>query len=427
MPLTDLYLASNGYGRVMSKNNLLIVGLIFLALSLSCRSFMPSKKSDSAPGPKVDFTAPGKPTDVRVELDKKNSVTGKLTKAGGTLSLTSADGSRFTLDVPANALDADTDIVMTAVKTLDGSPLGSNTPTAVQLEPSGLFFNELVTLTVVPAKEIPVKEQIIFGYEGDGEDYHLALIEPKSKEIKIKLQEFSGAGVGSGSDSAWAAHLQIQAEASRSRLGQELSELLQAERRRALLGDDSESEDTFKRMKELLDQYEDQVVLKERAAAELDCQFARKAIQDLITLERQRQLLGMDVPGDTWKKVEKLVEIGHECKKAYSIAGQSNNVNFKGQACGLDQPFTLDSTFPGGTAKTTFSPSSPVSGSASTSASGSGCTAAGTGDYSIVINNDGSGTLTWTSNDTLSCPGFSNSKTNKFTLPVTPAPEATCQ
>jgi hypothetical protein len=152
--------------------------------------------------------------------------------------------------------------------------------------------------------------------------------------------------------------------------------------------------------------------LKERAAAELDCQFARKAIQDLISLERQRQLLGLEVPGDTWQKVEHLVEIGKKCKKAYRIAGTSNNVNFNGQACGLDTPFTLDSTFPGGTAKSTFTPSSVVSGSVATSASGSGCTASGTGDYSIVLNNDGSGTLTWTTKDTLVCQGFSNSRTN---------------
>ena len=138
-------------------------------------------------------------------------------------------------------------------------------------------------------------------------------------------------------------------------------------------------------------------------------------------------MMGGDVRGEFLKNMEKMVEIGSKCQKAYRISGQSNNVSFTGQTCGLDKPFTLDSTFPGGTAKTTFTPKSPVSGSASTAASGSGCTATGSGDYSIVLNNDGSGTLTWTSNDTLSCQGFSNSKTNKFTLPLTPAPEVACQ
>jgi hypothetical protein len=59
--------------------------------------------------------------------------------------------------------------------------------------------------------------------------------------------------LGSGSDSAWASHLQIQAEAARSRLGHEFGKVIQAERRRQLLGDDSGSEDFADQMKALLD------------------------------------------------------------------------------------------------------------------------------------------------------------------------------
>src|SRR5215207_6112111 len=198
----------------MSKINLIIVGLIFLAISLSCKSFMPAKEAETAKAKSIDF-ATGKSLDVKVQLDNKKTATGKITPAGGSLSLASADGSTFRLEIPPNALEKETEITMTAVKTIDGAPLDKNTPTAVQLEPSGLFFNEVVTLTIVPAKEIPVKEQIIFGYEGDGKDYHLALVDPKSKDIKIKLMEFSGAGVGSGGDAAWAVNLQILAENAR--------------------------------------------------------------------------------------------------------------------------------------------------------------------------------------------------------------------
>src|SRR5690606_24553967 len=112
-----------------------------------------------------------------------------------------------------------------AVKSLDGAPLDNNVPTAVQLEPSGLSFKEMATLTIVPGNEIPIKEQIIFGYDGTGEDYHLAVIDPKSKDIKIKLMHFSGAGVGRGGDAAWAANLMVQASSSRTRITQKLGEL----------------------------------------------------------------------------------------------------------------------------------------------------------------------------------------------------------
>ena len=128
-----------------------------------------------------------------------------------------------------------------------------------------MYFKELVTLTIVPAKEIPIKEQIAFGYAKDGKNYHLALVDPKSKDIKIKLMHFSGAGVGSGSDAAWAANLQIQAETARTRLNQKAGEISQRERIRLLLGLDGVegSEEWAKQFLALMDQYDDQVLRKE--------------------------------------------------------------------------------------------------------------------------------------------------------------------
>lgn len=411
----------------MSTKNLVIVGLIFLAVSLACKSFIPARFNGAATVPTVDFTAAGKPLNVTVQLDRTRTANSKITKAGGTVSLTSADGSKFTLDVPANALETETEIVMTAVKTLDGSPLKNNAPTAVQLEPSGLFFKELVTLTIVPAKEIPIKDQIIFGYEGEGEDYHLALIDPKSKEIRIKLIEFSGAGVGSGPESVWAGHLQIQAEAARSRLTQKLSEVLQAERIRQLLGEESDSQDASGRVKTLLEQYEDQVILKERAAAELDCQFARKAIEDIIGLERQRQLLGYEPRADLSERIKKLVEIGEKCRKAFRVNGQSHSASFKGEICGLDKPFTINVDSKTGSWPMKFTPTSPIAGTMEGSYSSDGCALTGGGPYSVTLNEDGSGTLEFTYNSTAMCP-FGSIKTSKTsTLPLTPAPDLFCE
>jgi hypothetical protein len=375
----------------------------------------------------VDFNAPGKGLNVTVELDKNSTSSGKIGKAGGSLTLTSADGSKFELSIPANALETETEIVMTAVKKLDGSPLEGNTPTAVQLEPSGLFFNEFATLTIVPAKEIPIANQIMFGYEGNGTDYHLARVDSKSKEIKIKINEFSGAGVGSGSDSAWAAHLQIQADAARIRLAQKIAEVLQAARRHALLGGDDEAAEGVQEAIKIIDQYEDQVLLKEMVAAELDCQFARKALQDFVSLERQRQLLGGEGRADFADKALKLADIASKCKKAYSISGSSNGVTFTGQACGLDKPFNVDATFPGGTAKFTFTPSSPVAGSSKTEAGGSGCSMTGGGNYSLMLNNDGSGSIDLNTTDTVFCQGFSNTRSNNFKLTLKPAPDASCK
>ncbi len=307
---------------------------------------------------------------------------------------------------------------MTAVKTIDGAPLDKNAPTAVQLEPSGLVFNEFVTLTIVPAKEVPIKEQIAFGYEGEGKDYHLALVDPKSKDIKIKLIEFSGAGVGSASDAAWAANLQIQAETARTRLTQKVGELTQAERMRVLLGDESGSDEWVKQVKSIMDQYDDQVISKSIASAELDCRFARRAIQDLLGAERQKQLLGYDPDPNIWQKTEKLAKMGTECKKpaAFQIVGGLDDFQTSTKVCDILQPFTLT----GGGFRNQFS------GGLS-----------GTYKYTGPFQSEGSGTYVISLPDGLDKPGtmtgqgsgsvlgkYTGTGTEKYTLtPIAPCSE----
>src|SRR5688572_5778288 len=219
----------------MSKLNLAIVGVLLIAVSLACKSFMPGRSATTS-GPPIDFTTPAKGLDVKVELDKKQTASGKISPSGGSVSLTSADGSKFTLDVPAKAVDSETTITMTAVKSVEGAPLDSTTPTTVQLEPSGLRFKEIATLTITLAKEIPIEKQIIFGYEGNGKDYHLAPVDPSSKEIKVRLMGLSGAGFGIGGDTAWAVRLMSDTCNDSTRLLQKFGEVTQAERRKALEG-----------------------------------------------------------------------------------------------------------------------------------------------------------------------------------------------
>jgi hypothetical protein len=383
----------------------------------------------------VDFITPAEPLNVTVQLDELYTVSGSISVNGGSMVLTGGDGTEFTLEVPAKALVVDTVITMTAVKSIAGAPLDDGAVFAVQLEPSGLFFNDLVTLTIVPAKEIPIKEQIIFAYEGAGQDYHLAVIDPYSKDIKIKLMGFSGAGIGSGPESAWAANLQIQGNETRARLEQKLGALVQYDRSAVLLGLER-NPDMLATIESDMDQYYDQVILKEMAAAELDCQYALRVVQDLLANERLNQLLtitadenGNAIPwvDDLWGKIDKYGKIYAECKKVYSVSGESNQVSFTGKICGLDKPFVIDATFPGGgSAKTTFKPNTVVEGTTTVTGGGADCVQTGEGKYTVSINEDGNGTIQWTTKDTLTCPNISHTRTGSFTLPLQLTPGLSC-
>ena len=393
----------------------------------------------SSPTRVVDFTTPAEPLNVTIKLDDNVTTSKMIGPDGGSVSLTAKDGTVFILDIPANALDAKTNITITSVDSIVGAPLDDGSALAVQLEPSGLFFNEIVTLTILPGKAIPVKNQIIFGYENNGQDYHLAVVDPKSKDIQVKLMEFSGVGVGSGTDSAWASNLQIQANGSRDRLAQKIGAIVQVERQGRLTGEIPDGPDTYtnKEIHSILEQLVDQVVQKELAAAELDCQFAQKAIQDLVTVERQNQLLpsNVDANGDPipiindWNgKLAHLQKIWKECKKAYTVSGESNQVSFNGLICGLEYPFEIAATFPGGgSANTNFIPSDVTSGITVVTGGGGGCTQKGGGSYTVTINKDGNGTLKWTTTDTLTCPNINQTSSGTFSLPLTLAPDATCK
>jgi hypothetical protein len=113
--------------------------------------------------------------------------------------------------------------------------------------------------------------------------------------------------------------------------------------------------------------------------------------------------------------------------QSYRVDGVSNGVSFKGEICSLNKPFAIDAQFPGGSAKTSFTPSNASSGSTTVSGGGGGCVHTGGGNYTVATNADGGGTITWTTSDKIACPGFNNSRTATFTLPLKPAPELTCR
>jgi len=113
--------------------------------------------------------------------------------------------------------------------------------------------------------------------------------------------------------------------------------------------------------------------------------------------------------------------------QSFRADGVSNGVSFTGEICSLNKPFSIDAKFPGGTAKTTFTPENSASGSTTVSGGGAGgCVHTGGGNYNITTNPDGSGTITWTTTDKIACPFFNNSRTVTFSLLLKPAPEISC-
>ncbi|HXD58612.1 MAG TPA: CARDB domain-containing protein [Thermoleophilaceae bacterium] len=127
-------------------------------------------------------------------LDSAHAVSSLVTSAGGgTLTATGANGTHYTLAIPAGALASDQTITMTPVSSVAGSPLG-NLVGAVQLTPGGLQLLKSATLTIVPPTTVNVKNVAGFNaYEG-GQDFGLYPLD-RGRGIVMSLHHFSTDGV----------------------------------------------------------------------------------------------------------------------------------------------------------------------------------------------------------------------------------------
>src|SRR5215207_6177500 len=133
-------------------------------------------------------TTPNDPVAVRFVDDVGRAAHTTIGPQGGTLSATAADGTRFELSVPAEALDFSETITMTPVLRAEKLPLSGGLIGAVNLEPAGLTFYEPATLRIIPAALAPGYETIGFAYNGTGEQFHLHPLTPSAGNMQIQAE-----------------------------------------------------------------------------------------------------------------------------------------------------------------------------------------------------------------------------------------------
>ncbi|HYM42810.1 MAG TPA: hypothetical protein VET46_08625 [Steroidobacteraceae bacterium] len=134
-------------------------------------------------------------------LDTAHAVTVVIPAAsGGSITATGADGSVFTLSVPAKALLSDESITLTPLTGLGGLPISGGLLAGVDLGPAGLELQQAATLTIAPATTVPANQQVGFGYHAVAgqQEFHFHALALTSA-ISLAVTHFSGAGVGQGS------------------------------------------------------------------------------------------------------------------------------------------------------------------------------------------------------------------------------------
>ena len=149
----------------MNRRMTSYVLVLFVIASLACQTL---SFGGGGTGSSTDalFTDSSDPINVTVELETQQAQTAMISPQGGQITAVDIAGNRFTLDIPAGALVVDTEITMTPVGSMNGLPLTNGLVGAVQFEPDGLFLYQDAILTIEPVQELPIENQIIFGYVG---------------------------------------------------------------------------------------------------------------------------------------------------------------------------------------------------------------------------------------------------------------------
>ncbi|MBL8521217.1 MAG: hypothetical protein JNK75_11140 [Betaproteobacteria bacterium] len=262
-----------------------------------CTVTMNAAKSVTATFMGSEFIqADSNPLRLTVVSDAARAVTQAIPLSGGMVSATGADGTVYTLDIPADALSEPTEISMTPVASLATPGLSTEAAYGVELGPAGASFHNFVTLSITPppGANVPITRQLPIGWSGTQNDVSLAVIDPTPSAVKLKLMHFSGYALLLATTG-----INATIEPLRHRLGGTaearieslIAERLAEERYKQQIGAYS---DGVSVVNDLLREYDEQVVQPRVAAAGSSCAAGRLALQTVTTLERLKQSLGVD-------------------------------------------------------------------------------------------------------------------------------------
>ena len=159
------------------------------------------------------------PLAITPALDAARAVSATMAEEGGTLSVTAANGTTFTLMIPTDALVGEEEITMTPVAAIPDLPfslgLGAGGG-AVQLGPEGLLLVKSATLIIQPASPISIDQQCPFAWYKAGEDFQPFPLTLDLTTVTMDVDHFNGYGIAVGSSAdrdAVAAHAPSRSEA----------------------------------------------------------------------------------------------------------------------------------------------------------------------------------------------------------------------
>ncbi|HLX33860.1 MAG TPA: hypothetical protein VKR30_01310 [Candidatus Limnocylindrales bacterium] len=131
-----------------------------------------------------------------VQTETSNARGAMVDATGGTVTATGADGSVFSLTIPAGALDKSTQISLYPVSSVATLPQGSKLVAGVQFAPDGLQLAVPGTLTITLPSGTDATKLGGLAWSGDDTDPHPYPAILANGSLQVPVFHFSGGGVG---------------------------------------------------------------------------------------------------------------------------------------------------------------------------------------------------------------------------------------
>jgi hypothetical protein len=230
------------------------------------------------------FPRPASPLKVSPSLQGGRAVAKTIGTAGGTLTAMAANGTKFTLTVPENALVSAEEITMTPVGSIAGFPF-SGLIGAVQITPHGLQLLAPATLVIEPPAGTSLADRTGFLAHEDGEDFQLQPLAVGSG-LRMSLMHFSTPGVGRATSAEIAGALSRMPVRTKAQYDSLMADVLK--RHENDLGAASDE------LAALSAAYYRDVIQPLYDKAINDDSYAEAAISELLEWARGLELLGLD-------------------------------------------------------------------------------------------------------------------------------------
>jgi hypothetical protein len=243
--------------------------------------------------PATLFTAQPNPLMLNPVLATRRASSRVIGPKGGTIKARGTDGTRYTLEVPAEALPLGMTVTMTPLDALGGFPEGAQPEhvLGVQLEPDGLLLSRQATLSIEPKQALPA-ELAAIDYEGNGAQAGFQSFEADGRRITLAVEHFSGHTVTFPTLTEMIERIAAFRRWDPARaLDSEIAAILALERQRQLLNGSVIDLDSIARA--FLPVFVELVLAPRVVAASQGCAQAEAAIAAILAYERNRQLLGV--------------------------------------------------------------------------------------------------------------------------------------